>query len=86
MDKGDISKWEMKYDGGIDFIQLKKDKVLAFSKMIPKDTENVYQSKLVYGYFNNRIVNKFNMINELIHCHSEMLKIIILVLIILSRI
>ena len=31
----------MKYDGGIDFIQLKKDKVLAFSKMIPKDTENV---------------------------------------------
>ena len=76
----------MKYDGGIDFIQLKKDKVLAFSKMIPKDTENVYQSKLVYEYFNNRIVNQFNMINELCNCHSEMLKIIILVLIILSRI
>ena len=38
----------MKYDGVIDFIQIKKDKELAFSKMIPKDTENVYQSKLVY--------------------------------------
>ena len=40
--------------------------------MLPKETESVYQSKLVYGYYNNRLINQYNMIKQLI-CNSNLL-------------
>ena len=65
-DKGDITKWEIKFDGNEDLNELKKNKEYAFSKMLTKETENVYHLKLTYGYYNNRLINQFKMIKSLI--------------------
>ena len=70
--KGDITKWEMKIDSNLNITELKTNKELAFTKMIPKETESVYQSKLVYGYYNNRLINQYKMIKKLI-CDSNLL-------------
>ena len=70
--KGDITKWEIKNDGKLNLSELKSNKELAFIKMLPKETESVYQSKLVYGYYNNRLINQYNMIKQLI-CNSNLL-------------
>ena len=63
-DKGDPMKWELKLDKPINFVQLKENKEMAFIKMIPKETENVYQSKLIYGFYNYRIINQYNLIKD----------------------
>ena len=57
-----ISKWEIKMDKNIDQNRLKTDKEYAFTKMLPKETENIYQSKLIYGYYIYRIIIQFKMI------------------------
>ena len=63
-DKGDPMKWELKLDKPINFVQLKENKEMAFIKMIPKETENIYQSKLIYGFYNYRIINQYNLIKD----------------------
>ena len=70
--KGDMTKWEMKIENNVNLSELKKNKELAFTKMIPKETESVYQSKLVYGYYNNRLISQYSMIKELI-CNSNLM-------------
>ena len=49
-------------DKNIDQNRLKTDKEYAFTKMLPKETENIYQSKLIYGYYIYRIIIQFKMI------------------------
>ena len=57
-----MSRWEIKMDKNVDQNRLKTDKEYAFMKMLPKDTESVYQSKLIYGYYIYRIIIQFKMI------------------------
>ena len=64
-EKMEVSKWEINSNEVIDTINLKKNKELAFLKMLPKDTENVYQIKLNYGFYTEKLVEEYNRTKKL---------------------
>ncbi len=61
----EVSKWEINSSEIIDAIAIKKNKELAFLKMIPKETENVYQLKLNYGFYTEKLVEEYNRTKKL---------------------
>ena len=64
-EKVDVSKWEINSNEIIDTINIKQDKELAFLKMIPKETESVYQTKLIYGFYTEKLVEEYNRTKKL---------------------
>ena len=61
----EVSKWEINTSEIIDAIAIKKDKELAFMKMIPKETENVYQLKLNYGFYTEKLVEEYQRLKRI---------------------
>ena len=64
-EKVDVSKWEINSNEIIDTINIKQNKELAFLKMIPKETENVYETKLNYGFYLQKLVEEYNRTKKL---------------------
>ena len=64
-EKVDVSKWEINSNEIIDTINIKQNKELAFLKMIPKETENVYQTKLNYGFYLQKLVEEYDRTKKL---------------------
>ena len=64
-EKMEVSKWEINSNEVIDTINIKQDKELAFLKMIPKETESVYQTKLIYGFYTEKLVEEYNRTKKL---------------------
>ena len=63
--KGDISKWELSSFDKNNSRELLKDKVLACNKMLPKETQNCINSKEVYGYYLNGLINEFEKMRQI---------------------
>jgi hypothetical protein len=54
--KGDVMKWDIRAeDSHIEIAKLKKDKELAFSKMLHNDSSAVQKLKDLYGFYNHQL-------------------------------
>ena len=63
--KGDISKWELSSFDKNNSRELLKDKILACNKMLPKETQNCINSKEVYGFYLNGLINEFEKMRQI---------------------
>ncbi len=61
MQKYEISQEEL---SKLDKDQLVKIKDYAFENMLPKETNQLNQMKILYGYFNNKILNDFTRVRN----------------------
>jgi hypothetical protein len=57
---GNTAKWELNTrDNTLDKNLLTKDKEYAFTKMLPKETQNVEHTKEMYAYYLNRVIEEY---------------------------
>ena len=63
--KGDISKWELSQNDKNNGRQLLKDKNLACNKMLPKETQLCINSKEIYGFYLNRLINEYERMRQI---------------------
>ena len=61
----EIAKWDLDQSELGNKLKLIQDKEYAFQKMLPKDTQHVFELKQFYGYYLNRIIEEYERIKDL---------------------
>lgn len=61
----EITKWELEPSELGNKLKLVQDKEYAFQKMLPKDTQHVFELKQFYGYYLNRTIEEYERIRDL---------------------
>lgn len=59
-----VAKWELSPNCKIPVDTLLKDKAVAFREMLPKDTQEAQNQRILFGYYSNKILEEFLNINK----------------------
>ena len=60
--RGDTNKWDLNIQDRNNLNNLVRDKSLAVTKILPKETVNVIGMKKTYGFYLNRIIEEYERI------------------------
>lgn len=65
--RGEVQRWEIVDCNGevADYTKLLEDKVVAFEKMLPKETKNVMEYQYTYGCYLNKLLEEYKRHDEL---------------------
>ena len=63
--KQDINKWDLNIQDKNNLKNLMQDKSLILTKILPKETNNVINSKKLYGFYLNRIIEEYERIKAI---------------------
>ena len=63
--RGDTNKWDLNIQDRNNLNNLVRDKSLAVTKILPKETVNVIEMKKTYGFYLNRILEEYERIRAI---------------------